>query len=769
MSAKISISADSVPEGGQPPILHQGAEPLMPIQGGVRKVKKIKKKKGISPAKGSSPNQMHNSPVAPKGPVYQPPLGNYDDQHQEAEFGVREVTIPSDHSPQPIDPSEFERRVEEEVKARTRRIGSFHAGEDDRLSMVSAASIFAVPTKKKNANAAKKYFASRGQFDEAACEKYRADINKYSGNAAKGGKEVEEEVEKMIKYFEDRVREPPFLILPDSVYMGRWDLITLTALIFTAFVTPYEVALLPGSKIDDSETWDGLFWVNNVVNLIFVKDMVMQFFLAYRIPGGGGQGMLVRNFRAIRKNYLSSWFTIDLVSIIPFDWLAAFSPNSDAVKDLKIIRVIRLLRLLKLARIFKASRIFKRLESRINIPFSVIGLIKFAILLLMVGHWMACLWCMVGGGQEEGAGRGGFTWINGLHSTYIEEDRWLTAWEIYTAAFYWSIVTITSVGYGDITPVSVFEMQWCTFCLLWGSCVWAYIIGNACGIVSNLDIATIEHQQTMDQLNSFMSEQHFSKPLKTKVRSFFNQTREIAKGETYKGLIERMSPSLKEEVTEKNCEWIHDIYYLKEACPQFSVRTLEIMVAGVFCPQEQVKINNTLCAVSRGVASRGGMVKTAGTFWGEDFILNCWDLQEHVETRALTYLELLMVTKEQFYEILDEFDDEKEMVHKARIKMAMTRGILKFSKAMLEQGLHGSGEIQKAILKKTPLPTLRDRRLSVAPLGMVGHGMETHMNPLGPNQLSNNNHEFVHLNKRIDNLERLVKKIHVTLLDNLKR
>ena len=33
----------------------------------------------------------------------------------------------------------------------------------------------------------------------------------------------------------------------------------------------------------------------------------------------------------------------------------------------------------------------------------------------------------------------------------------------------------------------------------------------------------------MDQLNSFMSEQNFGKPLKTKVRAFFNQTRDVAK------------------------------------------------------------------------------------------------------------------------------------------------------------------------------------------------------------------------------------------------
>ena len=55
----------------------------------------------------------------------------------------------------------------------------------------------------------------------------------------------------------------------------------------------------------------------------------------------------------------------------------------------------------------------------------------------------------------------------------------LDAWAIYVSSFYWSIVTITSVGYGDVTPQNTGEMQWCTMFLLMGSCLWAYIIGEA--------------------------------------------------------------------------------------------------------------------------------------------------------------------------------------------------------------------------------------------------------------------------------------------------
>ena len=37
--------------------------------------------------------------------------------------------------------------------------------------------------------------------------------------------------------------------MPDSKYVQRWDLVTMLALLFTAFVTPYEVALLESPEL----------------------------------------------------------------------------------------------------------------------------------------------------------------------------------------------------------------------------------------------------------------------------------------------------------------------------------------------------------------------------------------------------------------------------------------------------------------------------------------------------------------------------------------
>ena len=115
--------------------------------------------------------------------------------------------------------------------------------------------------------------------------------------------------------------------------------------------------------------------------------MGFNFFLAYPDESRSGGRRLVKNFRKIRRRYLLGWFSIDLVSVVPFDLLGLFF-HSEILSRLKLIRVLRLLRLLKLARVLRASRIFRRMEANISMSYSTQGLIQFSVMLLVMGHWM---------------------------------------------------------------------------------------------------------------------------------------------------------------------------------------------------------------------------------------------------------------------------------------------------------------------------------------------------------------------------------------------
>ena len=182
------------------------------------------------------------------------------------------------------------------------------------------------------------------------------------------GKFNKEEFEEELKLYQSVLSENPWVIDPNSKYMQKWDMVTFVALIFTAIVTPAEVAFV-------TTTWkSALFGINRLVDLIFIKDMIMQFFVAYVDTAVGAR--LVKDLGRIRRKYLCSWFVIDLVSILPFDVLSQIFEDQPWLSQMKTVRVIRLLRLLKLVRVFRASRIFARWETAIAIPYSTIGLVK---------------------------------------------------------------------------------------------------------------------------------------------------------------------------------------------------------------------------------------------------------------------------------------------------------------------------------------------------------------------------------------------------------
>ena len=60
-----------------------------------------------------------------------------------------------------------------------------------------------------------------------------------------------------------------------SLAVGIWDTVTGSALIFTAVVTPYEVAFIAPATLGNE--W--YFILNRIVDAVFVIDLILQFFM----------------------------------------------------------------------------------------------------------------------------------------------------------------------------------------------------------------------------------------------------------------------------------------------------------------------------------------------------------------------------------------------------------------------------------------------------------------------------------------------------------
>ena len=131
----------------------------------------------------------------------------------------------------------------------------------------------------------------------------------------------------------DAVRIKPqawFLVDPRGEagrYLGYWDVVVGIALMFTALVTPYEVALLP-TRLDT------LFGINRIIDLLFLADIVLQFVLvtpesSSAIASTDGV-FWVTEPKLIVKRYLRGWFAIDIFSVAVSLAASAFGLNNPA-------------------------------------------------------------------------------------------------------------------------------------------------------------------------------------------------------------------------------------------------------------------------------------------------------------------------------------------------------------------------------------------------------------------------------------------------------
>ena len=499
---------------------------------------------------------------------------------------------------------------------------------------------------------------------------------------------------------------PPSLPLIDprtSGVIGYWDMLTAFALIFTAIVTPLEV-----SFFRSPDYVDALFIINRMVDMIFIVDMVIQFFLMYKAPPDlRGAGLWITDHRKIAWNYLTGWFLIDLISVVvsAFDVIAlasAYQARADNIKSgssqlsrLTFFRVIRILRLVKLVRLMRASRLFSRWEARIAIDYGTMALIKCMVGVSLVGHWFACIWSLqtelaVAMGDEQALLQS-WKYFNGFCAEGPGGVTCDPPGRMYAASLYWSIMTITSIGYGDVTPNTTLEYAVATVIMLLGAATWGSVIATFCGVMANRDAGLAEFRQTMDDLNRFVREQGFPEELRIRLREYFKQTKHLQLMSSHCSLLKMMSPSLQGEVALSWHErWLKRVWFFSGTETEFMVQVAINLNAMVFAPGELAAPNH-LYIVHRGVALYGGRVLTAGRVWGEDMILTSEHLQTRYCARAMNYLEVYMIRRDELLSLAAHFPSSWKCIRRHAVRMALRRQFVLNARQLKEREGHGLG------------------------------------------------------------------------------
>lgn len=171
----------------------------------------------------------------------------------------------------------------------------------------------------------------------------------------------------------------------------------------------------------------------------------------------------VFSLRRPAKYIFSFYGVIDLLSILP-TWLSLFNINTQFLIAIRLMRLLRIFRILKLARHLQGMR-----HIRMALKNSGPKITVFFLFVIGMVTIMGTLMYMVEGNQS------GFSSI--------------------PQSIYWAIVTLTTVGYGDITPVTVLGKMLASVIMILGYS----IIAVPTGIVSS-EMTAINYQGHIERV-----------------------------------------------------------------------------------------------------------------------------------------------------------------------------------------------------------------------------------------------------------------------------
>ena len=234
-----------------------------------------------------------------------------------------------------------------------------------------------------------------------------------------------------------------------------------------------------------------------------------------------------RDFKDTAPKYLRGWFLIDFLSIFPFDALPSASSN------VRVMRLLKLLRLFKLLRVLKSMRIINKYIDRVSFSYSTYELVSMMVGCVVMAHWTACAWQMSTTFED-----GPIDWVR------AHGFETVPAAEKYLAAMHLSVMTVTTIGYGDIVPKTIIERIVSIFTMFVGASVYGYVLGAISGIAASMNVAGNDFKRAMDNLNAWMEDVQCQKDLRVRLRQYFIDSKATHKRKYHNAVLEAMSPGL---------------------------------------------------------------------------------------------------------------------------------------------------------------------------------------------------------------------------------
>ena len=432
------------------------------------------------------------------------------------------------------------------------------------------------------------------------------------------------------------------MIRQDNVYKRYFDVLLLVFTVFAAIEVPLHLSL----------QYPKAGWrlaLGLVYSIIFSIDIIVTFFTSITVDGEE-----VTSKREIAIRYLRSWFIVDFIAATPFDLIFAegwLSELSNAARCLRLLspRYIRILLMVRMLRIYHILPFLERTKEKELFNPGIIRLFFTVFIVLVIAHWISCGWIALGKIDD-----------NVDHLTN------------YIKALYWTITTITTIGYGDITPSSNVQTVYTMFVQLIGAGMYGYIIGNLASLLANSDLARTQFRAKMEKIQTFMQYRDVPQDLQENIRTYYDYLWNNRRGFDESAVLDDLPQSLKLQVAlHLNREIIEKVPMFKGAPDELIRQIVLNLKPALFTPGDYIfrkgELGEQMYFISRGkveIVSEDGNTVYATlsdrAVFGEIALL--FSSERTASVRAAEYCDLYTLDKFTFDNVLAKFPDVAQQV-----------------------------------------------------------------------------------------------------------
>ena len=425
-------------------------------------------------------------------------------------------------------------------------------------------------------------------------------------------------------------------VLNDAYWRWPWFLLLYVATAYFWFSTFASYMWVPES-------------IGDVLRLLMPYDIVVtlvllfEMFLRFRI-GFVKNDRFCDDDNEIRKHYLGGWFAFDLATSFPWHLLLLSVPLASFA-----LRHLRLLLIFRTASWMAPSRQIPMSGKYIHFHYHFLP--NAELLLGLVGVVFAC--GMIHYSIASDYPR--FADENSVCS--IRPPR------SFTSSIYWSMYCISSIGLGDLNPVTSEERWLYSFVCLLSLVVNGYFVGS---IVTRLQEADVKQniQNRLVQLQAVLNFFDVPKALETEILQFEDHTLRHNVILTYQDVVDMLPPEMRQNMAiYSRVPLLQNVKLFSDVHSSTLIRLATTLHPITSAPEQYVAMsdeeNVSLFIITYGfvdvLEANGQYVATInrGSSFGERGLL-CEGQYFTQSFKALTYCDLYALERDEFWEICDE-------------------------------------------------------------------------------------------------------------------